>query len=475
MTPNMVETSIGSLNYIDGVPQPETVEKIYDFLDLSRGVDAFIKGIPAASIYRLIIGMYELGAEEVHQVVYFPEMLNAKALFLTGGNTTMYAFPTIDLERDGPTVLELPKGMLGAIDDAWFRFTVDLGPLGPDRGQGGKYLILPPGYEGEIPEEGYFIVHSRSYTGWMAIRASVKNGVEAAATNIKNNLKLYPYSKRDNPPKMELLNMSGKPLNSIHANDFEFYKEVNSVIQKEPLDFIDAETRGLFASIGIEKGKPFNPNARMKKILVNAAAIGNGAIRSTVWQPRTEGTMKGIEVYPGQNSMWTMGWVDKNTFFNGKDGHTFNADACAYFHYFATAVTPAMAVEIPGKGSDYALGFVDSENRTLDGSKTYKVHMPANVPVVDFWSFTVFDPQTRSMLQETSQDYPAIVSFSSDYKKNEDGSIDIYFGPEAPEGFENNWIETTQGKSWFTVLRVYGPTEEWLNRNWRLGEIELVK
>jgi hypothetical protein len=184
--------------------------------------------------------------------------------------------------------------------------------------------------------------------------------------------------------------------------------------------------------------------------------------------------MKGIGVYPDSDSAWLMGWVNKNVFFNGEDGQTMNSDARVMFHYPYTAVTPAMAVTIPGKGSDYGIAFVDAAKQPLDGSKNYKIHLPPNPPAKDFWALTAYDPQTRSQLQ-TSQLFPSVGSQTEGIRSNEDGSFDIYFGPKAPKGYENNWLETVPGKSWFVALRLYGPLEPWIEKKWRPSEIELVE
>ena len=308
---------------------------------------------------------------------------------------------------------------------------------------------------------------------WVFMRASIAKGLEAAAKNVTDNLRIYSLAKKDNPPKMEFISASGKAFTTIHANDYTFYEHLNEVIQKEPYDMLDPETRGLFAAIGIEKGMPFQPDERMKNILTDAIAIANAAARSIVWYPRVDGTMKGIEVYPDTHSAWLMGWVDKNVFFTGKDGKTMNADARVMFHYPYTAVTPAMAVTYPGLGSDYGIAYVDSEKQPLDGSKTYKLHIPPNPPAKDFWAVTVYDNQTRSMLQ-TSHPFPTVGSQTEGIKQNENGSYDIYFAPKPPEGYENNWIETVPAKGWFVALRLYGPLEAWIEKTWRPGEIELV-
>jgi hypothetical protein len=468
-----VKTSIGTLRFLDGAPYPKTAEKVYDYIDTMRGVDAFLKGIPGASLHGLVEGSHSIGAVECHQVVIFDKLMDSKSLYLTANTSTMYVLPVLDLKRDGPTVVEAPPNVLGMINNAWFRYVSDIGLAGPDRGKGGKYLVLPPGYKGKVPD-GYFVVRSKTYDHWLLIRGSIADGLDAAKKSITDNLRIYPLSKKDNPPKMEWISGSGKAFNTIHANDYTFYEHVNDIIQKEPLEMLDPETRGLFASIGIEKGKPFAPDARMKKILTDAVAIGNAATRSMVWYPRTDGIMKGIEVYPGQESAWLMGWVDKNVFFTGKDGKTMNSDARTHFHYGYTGVTPAMALTRAGAGSDYGIAYVDSEGEPFDGSETYRLRLPANPPAKDFWALTLYDPQTRSMLQ-SSQALPTLGSQTKGIKKNKDGSYDIYFGPKAPEGFENNWLATVPGKGWFVALRLYGPLQPWIDQVWRPGEIELVK
>ena len=254
----------------------------------------------------------------------------------------------------------------------------DISPAGPDKGKGGKYLVLPPEYKGEIPD-GYFVVRSRTYRVWVFMRASIAKGLDAAEKNVKENLRIYPLSKKNHPPKMEYFSGSGKAFNTIHANDYSFYEHLHHVIDAEHIGMLDPETRGLFASIGIEKGKPFAPDARMKRILEDAIKIANATARSIVWYPRTNSTMRGVQIHPDTDSAWMMAWVDKNVFFNGKDGQTMNSDARVMFHYPYTAVTPAMAVSVPGAGSDYGLAYVDSQKKAFDGSKTYMLHLPPRI------------------------------------------------------------------------------------------------
>jgi hypothetical protein len=222
------------------------------------------------------------------------------------------------------------------------------------------------------------------------------------------------------------------------------------------------------ASIGIEKGKPFAPDVRMQRILTEAATLGNAAGRAITYDPR----ISGVYIYPDTKSNWTTAYAHKNTSFEA-DG-VMNLDARVLFYYNAGGVTPAMATPHVGRGSDYALAFLDSNDKPFDGARTYRLHLPPNVPVNNFWAVTLYDTQTRTQLQ-TSQLFPTVGSQSRGIKKNADGSYDIYFAPEAPAGQKDNWLATLPGKSWFVILRMYGPLEPWFDKAWRPGEIELVK
>ncbi|HIL80619.1 MAG TPA: DUF1254 domain-containing protein [Myxococcales bacterium] len=472
LTPDSVQTDqLGTLEFFDGMPSDATVAAVYDNLDRMRGTEAFLDMVPLASVEAMRRGMERVGVDQANKILLYEELMDSNSLFLTGNTDTIYAIGLLDLKRDGPTVVEIPPGAgPGTVNDAFFRFVVDMGSPGPDRGKGGKYLILPPDFKGEVPD-GYFVANSSTYINWLPLRGFLKNGkTDSAVAMWTTGLKIYPLSQAENPPDLEVINGTGKVLNTIHANDFSFYEEIAEVIDREPVDFIDAELRGNLAAIGIEKGKPFKPDDRMKRILTDAVNVGNATARALAFRPRSE-TIK----YYGPDSAWFSAfdggdyrWLIEN----GKGGR--NKDARTLFFYIATVNTPAMVLEMVGAGSQYALAVTDSEGKYLDGGKNYKVTIPANVPAKDFWSLVVYDPQTRSMLQ-TGQPYPSKNSErNKDMKTNGDGSTTIWFGAEAPQGKESNWIQTVPGKAWFICLRLYGPLKPWFDKTWRPGEIELT-
>lgn len=470
MTPDRVETRIGTFEFFDGLPSPESARLAFDHLDFLRAVEAFLVGVPAASIEAMRRGMIDLGLDSPNKCALFDELLDSNPLFLTGNTDTVYASVVFDLGRDGPMVVEIPPHCgPGTVNDAWFRFVIDMGAPGPDRGQGGKYLILPPDHDGDVPD-GYFTATSPSYANWLILRGFLVDGSPAASSAMfREGLRVYPLSQVDDPPAMEFVSASRSTVNTIHSNDVTFYDELYAVIDREPLSVIDAEFRGLLSSLGIRKGHPFEPDERMQAIFAEAAAVANATARAIAFQPRDP------EVYIyGEESAWKTGFVGGDYRWLVDDGAGGrNLDARTLFFYVATVNTPAMAWKMVGVGSQYALANRDADGNYLDGSKAYRLHLPADPPAKDFWSIVVYDPQTRSELQ-TDQPFPSKNGARDELHENADGSIDLYFGPTPPAEYESNWIQTVAGKGWFTLLRLYGPLEPWFDQTWRPGEIELV-
>jgi len=464
-TPNKLETRLGTLTSFDGVPDAKTTQIVYDNLDFQRATQAFLAGLPIASMYAWREGFKEFGPVNT-TVIQFQDLMDSKALWLTAQTTSVYMGTWLEMTNE-PWVIETPPNVLGFIDDFWFRYVVDFGNAGPDKGKGGKFLILPPGYEGDVPE-GYHVARTNTYGHWVVWRGfQIDGSTERAIKEARELFRMYPLSKVNNPPKMNFVNVSGKFHNTIHRMDYGFWEEVNAVVQAEPSQGMDPEILGQFASIGIRKGQPFKPDARMKKILTDAAKVGSVTARALATHPRDDAFF----YFPGE-SKWANPFVGgSHQFLN--DGVRL-LDARNTFHFYATGITPAMVSAPVGKGSQYAFTYVDANGDALDGSKTYKVHLPPNVPAKDFWSFTLYDNQTRSMLQ-TDQRFPGIDSNKKGLQQNADGSFDIYVGPKAPKGKESNWIQSVPGRGWNTIFRLYGPLQPWFDKTWRPGDFELVE
>jgi hypothetical protein len=455
-TPERVSSPFGDLRFFDGLPLPETVDTAYDALDLMRAIEVFLNAVPGASLVAFRNGLRAAGITSARQIGITEPRATSKALFLTPNTETTYGVTMLDLKAWGPTVIEAPPQSLCVVDDFWFRYVADMGIAGPDRGAGGTYLFLPPGYDGEVPD-GYFTYRTPTFTNFVVLRAL--GGVPAM-----KQTRVYPLSDAEHPEPNEFINLAETPFNTVHANDFSFYEEVATLVQEEPTEALDVERAGQLAAIGIVHGEPFEPDARLKAILEQAAPVAAGIARVIAYAPRDPDAV----LY----GSWRNGFVGGSYEFLRNGARLL--DARTQFHYLATVITPAMAHAQVGAGSAYAYTVHDANGDLLDGGRTYRLHVDANPPAKNFWAVDVYDTQTRSLLVVPSTPYPAVASNDGTIQANEDGSYDLYFGPTAPEGKESNWVETIPGKAWFQLFRIYGPLEPWFDQTWRLNEFEPI-
>lgn len=465
LTPNSVNTRLGTLTFENGMPSEDTAQRVYDNLDFQRGVTAFLDSIPLASIASLKSGLESIGASNSALPIVANQM-DSRSLFLTANTESIYGLGWLDLKAS-PLVIETPENVLGFINSAAFLHVGDVGNAGPDKGKGGKYLLVGPDWSGKHNPSDYTAVYqSKSYGNWIVLRGflGLDKG-QTAVSNIANQFKVYPIE--DRPKDIKLLNISGVKFNTIHSNDFDFYKEIDAMVQYEHKNFLSPERLGVLNSIGIIKGVKFDPDARMKRILTESAAVGNATARAQFFHPRNKKQF----IYPDKqwfNAYGNSGY-DMTLESGGRD-----LDARTKFHFAFTGTSPAMDLKLVGAGSQYGIITKDKNNRSFNGSKTYRLRVPANVPAKKFWSVVLYDIQHRSMLR-TDQLHPSLTSYKPDLKINDDQSIDLYFGPTKPKIEDVNWIKTDPKANWLGIFRLYGPEQAWFDKTWQLNDIERVE
>lgn len=505
-TPSHVETSIGTLEFRDGYPVGDTAAKIRDHVDYVHGVDTFINTLQGVSTMALRRGFADVGVAD-GDVLIFSKLMDSRSLFLTGNADTVYFWSFLDLSN-GPLVVETPSDTLGVIDDMWFRWITDFGLPGADRGRGGTYLLLPPGYDGVRPEGAFYVRESRTNHVALVGRAFINeypgNDPTPAADRIKEQLKVYPYAPGGlgssvgayltgrgplgavvEAKSPRFVEGTGLAMNTIPPADFGHYTLLDELVQLEPAEALDPELAGQFAAIGIVKGETFAPDSRMRAILDEAAAVGNAASRMFGMGADAR---EGFRYYDAGSMWWNMLFEGGFEFLNpppevtpelklypNKGARKLHSRASMF--YTATCITPAMCMRLTNVGSQYLVANVDGDGVPFDGAKTYRVSLPKDIPAARFWSLNVYDNQTRSLLQ-TEQVYPRAGSqaFPSPATEAElDGSTVVYFSPTQPGDVpRSNWIQTDPQRGWFVLLRLYSPLQPFFDKTWRPGEIELV-
>jgi hypothetical protein len=456
------DTRIGKLTFESGYPSQETVAKLYDEMDFQRASQAYLWAIPAVGINewrKAHFDVFKAQNGEMLSYLDFAEKLG----ILTPNYTTPYIITIVDLQKSGPFVIEIPPGLMaGMIMDIWQRVLSDLGVVGPDKGKGGKFLILPPGHK-KVEAPGYFVVQSPSRIVFGGVRL-IDADREKAIRELIPGIKSYTWSSKGVGKAMPTRHAGDKKWSQMPPRGMAYWESVNEIVQGEEVMERDRLILAQLRSLGIEKGKPFKPDARQKKILEDAAVVGEAMAKANTSDKRVEPAF-----WKGTN--WKHALVVSVN--QRKPGYDQLDERAAWF-YEAVAVSKAMLTETPGVGQRYITSYKDKDGAWLDGGKSYRLRVPPNPPAKGFWSVTAYDEGTRQMVV-TPQGRPDISSRKADAVKNPDGSMDVYFGPKAPAGKEANWVQTESGKGWFAYFRFYGPTEAFFNKSWALPDVEQVK
>ncbi|WP_087002930.1 DUF1254 domain-containing protein [Rhizobium sullae] len=430
-----------------------------------RAVEAVIWGMPAVN-YDLMLQEAVDAGSGVNQIVYWSRLPTWKNQTLTPNPDSVYLMAFFNTKA-GPVVLEIPPAnggsITGNIDDVWQQALEDAGPSGADKGRGGKYLILPPGYAEKVPD-GYIPLRSDTYGGYALLRSTPASGSGedvAKAVEYGKRAKLYPLSQADNPPATKYVDVIDTVFDSTIPYDFRFFEALNRIVQEEPWLERDRAMIDQLKSIGIEKGKPFAPDEKTKAILEDAAKEAHAWLQfkyETAFDPYNEGHQWGVpakpEVVEGQANAYAK-----------PDIYPTDDRGLTYTYGF-------IGIKRLGAGQFYLMTIKDKDGQHLDGGQTYRLTVPANAPVGQYWSATVYDSTTHAFIRDEERFSRS--SQSPDLQTNADGSVDIFFGPKASAGKESNWIPTSAGGGFEVLFRFYAPEKPLFDKTWVLPDIERI-
>jgi hypothetical protein len=435
-----------------------------------RAMEAVIWGMPAVNRDLMHQAMLRETKARDNQMLYWSRLLDWKNQTLTPNTDVIYLTPHFDTKEVGPIVIEVPPAgdgaIVGTIMDAWQTPLEDVGPSGADQGKGGKYLILPPGYAESIPS-GYIALPSLTYKGYALLRSIRQSGSEAdlaKAVAYGKRIKIYPLSQANNPPPTSYVDAAGVLYDATIPYDIRFFESLDRVIQHEPWLERDRVMIDVLRSLGIEKGKKFAPDGEMVQALNNAAKHAHDYL-DALYSNLSEGIF-------AQGSRWCfperMGLVFQAAQAQFADPNFYPVEDRGLLLSFIFFLPKRL-----GEGQFYLLGMLDKDGKPLDGNKSYRLNVPANAPVTQYWSATLYDRNTHALIREMS--HAARSSQSPGLQVNSDGSVDLYFGPTAPKGKESNWTPTDPEGEFEVVFRFYGPLPTLFDKSWVLPDIELVK
>jgi len=432
-----------------------------------RAVEAVIWGMPAVNLDLMLQAMVGSAKGQPNQIVYWSRLPDWKNQTLTPNPDVIYVMPFFNTKDAGPMVLEIPPADGGVINgtvmDAWQVPLEDVGPAGVDKGKGGKYLILPPGHAAAVPD-GYIALPSPNYQGYALLRSILQSGSDAdvaKAVVYSKRIKLYPLSQAANPPTTTFVDAIDVVYDSTIPYDLRFFQSLDRVVQMEPWLPRDKVMIDMLKSIGIEKGKPFDPDTQTQDVLNSAAREARALLEiryEGMFRPYFDISRWALPAMPDYLKASSNSFSDPNAYPVDSRGLAFT------FAFF----TPKHL----GQGQSYLMTLKDSEGQNLGGGKSYRLAVPPNAPVSQYWSATVYDRATHGLIRNITRSGRG--SQSPGLQKNADGSVDIYFGPKAPAGKEANWVPTNPSGQFEVLFRLYGPEKAFADKTWKLPDIEQV-
>ena len=432
-----------------------------------RAVEAAVWAMPLVGLRGFLTATRRDLGGDWNEVVYFSAPAESRHRLLTANNQTPYVVLPLTT-REGPLVVEIPAATdkvkyFGSFVDVWQSPLTDVGPQGADRGRGGRYLFLPPGYGGTVPESGYLVFRPRSYAVYGALRPVAGPGASLEdVVAYSKSLKVYPLGQADAPPETRFLDAYPREWDTLPRYDLSFFETIAEVVREEPVLEQDLAMMGLLCAIGIEKEKPFAPDARLRRILETAAAEANRYLQwlfvNRAFRSYLPGTRWSVFDLPMDQARAGWPFVTDTKML---------IDERANLYHFATFMPKKL-----GRSSFYLATLYDDRGLPLAGNATYRLRMPADVPARDFWSITVYSFGTHAFIEGAERVGVSSLDRSA-LRWNADGSVDLYFAPSPPAGHETNWIPT--GERFWVALRLFGPQRPVFERTWGLGDVERVR
>ena len=464
-------------------PTKESAAALGDELLYQQAVQSYLWALPILNMYGMKEGSEGKFGKGYNVLPIWKQRLDARTLVTTPNSDVIYAMGYLDLKQDGPIVIEAPPGLQGLLDDFWQRpipsvgeidgrrWSGDVGLAGPDKGKGGKYLILPPDFMGNAPP-GYLTFRSGTYGVFVFWREFFKDPTQLdAPVKRMEQTRIYPLGKEAGAKPMQFPDASGVPVNMLYPRDGSAFDLLKRIVDNEYMDPAGMDMRGMLAAIGIMKDKPFSPDKKEREILNKAAerAVEIGHYLVTEANPEIPGGLfykdrQYVNVFPPGATPDFTAPATKPTYTD--------LDLRSAFFAIAYSASPAMAISMVDVGAKYPSAFKDAKGNYLAGDQSYRMHLPAGIPVKLFWSVTVYDAETASGLAN-GQRFPSISQMDRPVT-NSDGSTDIYFGPKSP-GDGKNWLATVPGKGFFIILRLYGPTKPFFDQTWKPDDVQLLK
>jgi len=477
---------LANLSFKENRPTEQTAQTLRDELLFQRATQTYLWALPLINTLGMQVGSEKAFGAGYNVLPIWKKRLDAKTLVTTPNSDVLYAMSYVDLGKVGPVVMDAPPMLQGILLDFWQRpipvdggkFFGDVGLFGPDQGKGGKFLILPPGYQGDVPN-GYHVYRSGTNNVFVFLRGfyvDPKNLTPAVAHLEKT--KIYPLNGEASAKPMEFPDASGVPVNMLPISDASAFDQLKKLLDSEGANLADSDWLGMLATLGIVKGQPFKPDAATRTILDRAAKTGYKMSRVVGFEEAVAG--RSFRAYPDRR--WLNPIADGTPQNPGgpfdlawqrKAGGYRDLDTRIWFFTDYYSISPGMISQIPGEGAKYMVGFTDGDGVPLVGSNNYRLHLPANIPAANFWSVTLYEAENASGLAN-GQPFPSLGSRDKP-AQSADGSTVLYLGPQAPAGHESNWLATVPGRGYFAIIRLYGPSEPALNKSWKPGDIEKAK